>query len=579
MKAKLTARPFSDPDWVFERKLDGVRAIVRRDPDGATLTSRTGRRMNGYPELIEALRGRVGAGVRRRRRDRRLRGLADQLREAPGPARDRRAAARAADRDRGLHLRLRPARAGRPRPHRPAAARAQGDPQIEPRIPRPGPLHPAPQREGGEVLPRSLPQRLGGADRQARRLALRALALERLAEAEVLLRAGAGDRRLHPAERLARALRRPAGRLQRRRRPSLRGQSRDRLRPPHAGDARRQDGGAAPGEDARSPRAPALPRDATWIRPELVGEFGFSEWTRDGKLRHPRYLGLRDDKNASEVVRELPNADAPLVARFEWAVCAIRNHAARLVLAGAEAAGLEGAAAQGVPALGGDGDEAAALAGPCAPAAGRAGRCGRSPGACRARPGRGSGRPAGGAARSRRRRGRRSPAGSPRRMGSRGEVTHPPGRVRSGRRWRSSASTNANGTSARPPSRRRAKAARKRKGEAALRRPGTLRHPPALGPAARARRRRRLLGGAQRHPPRPRRKPQSRPHRGPPARVHELRRGDPEGRVRRRDDEGLGPAAPTRRRSGATARSSSASKASACAAATCSSGRAGRRTG
>jgi bifunctional non-homologous end joining protein LigD len=54
-----------------------------------------------------------------------------------------------------------------------------------------------------------------------------------------------------------------------------------------------------------------LPRDATWIRPELVGEFGFSEWTRDGKLRHPRYLGLRDDKRAGEVVRELPNAEAP----------------------------------------------------------------------------------------------------------------------------------------------------------------------------------------------------------------------------------------------------------------------------
>src|ERR1700710_1816614 len=54
MKAKLTARPFSDPGWVFERKLDGVRATVRRGPDGATLTSRTGRRVNGYPEITEA---------------------------------------------------------------------------------------------------------------------------------------------------------------------------------------------------------------------------------------------------------------------------------------------------------------------------------------------------------------------------------------------------------------------------------------------------------------------------------------------------------------------------------------------
>jgi bifunctional non-homologous end joining protein LigD len=43
-----------------------------------------------------------------------------------------------------------------------------------------------------------------------------------------------------------------------------------------------------------------------WVRPELVGEVGFSEWTRDGRLRHPRFQGLRDDKAAREVVRERP---------------------------------------------------------------------------------------------------------------------------------------------------------------------------------------------------------------------------------------------------------------------------------
>ena len=41
-----------------------------------------------------------------------------------------------------------------------------------------------------------------------------------------------------------------------------------------------------------------------WVRPELVAEIGFAEWTRDGKLRQPRYQGLRDDKPAREVVRE-----------------------------------------------------------------------------------------------------------------------------------------------------------------------------------------------------------------------------------------------------------------------------------
>ena len=45
-------------------------------------------------------------------------------------------------------------------------------------------------------------------------------------------------------------------------------------------------------------------RNATWVDPRLVAQVGFSEWTRDGRLRHPRFLGLREDKPASEVVRE-----------------------------------------------------------------------------------------------------------------------------------------------------------------------------------------------------------------------------------------------------------------------------------
>jgi bifunctional non-homologous end joining protein LigD len=50
-----------------------------------------------------------------------------------------------------------------------------------------------------------------------------------------------------------------------------------------------------------------MPRDARWTRPELVAQVAFTEWTRDGRLRHPRYLGLRDDKPAGEVVRERPS--------------------------------------------------------------------------------------------------------------------------------------------------------------------------------------------------------------------------------------------------------------------------------
>ncbi len=46
---------------------------------------------------------------------------------------------------------------------------------------------------------------------------------------------------------------------------------------------------------------------ATWVEPEFVGEFGFTEWTEDGKLRHPRFLGLRRDKDPEDVVRERPD--------------------------------------------------------------------------------------------------------------------------------------------------------------------------------------------------------------------------------------------------------------------------------
>jgi len=43
-----------------------------------------------------------------------------------------------------------------------------------------------------------------------------------------------------------------------------------------------------------------------WLKPELVCQVRFAEWTRDGKLRQPVFLGLREDKDAREVVREIP---------------------------------------------------------------------------------------------------------------------------------------------------------------------------------------------------------------------------------------------------------------------------------
>ncbi len=53
--------------------------------------------------------------------------------------------------------------------------------------------------------------------------------------------------------------------------------------------------GQLPAEDARSAR---------WVEPVLVAEVAFAGWTRSGRLRGPAYKGLRDDKDAAEVVRE-----------------------------------------------------------------------------------------------------------------------------------------------------------------------------------------------------------------------------------------------------------------------------------
>jgi bifunctional non-homologous end joining protein LigD len=45
-------------------------------------------------------------------------------------------------------------------------------------------------------------------------------------------------------------------------------------------------------------------RGAQWVEPELVAQVAFTEWTGHGRLRHPSFLGLREDKSAREVVRE-----------------------------------------------------------------------------------------------------------------------------------------------------------------------------------------------------------------------------------------------------------------------------------
>lgn len=51
---------------------------------------------------------------------------------------------------------------------------------------------------------------------------------------------------------------------------------------------------------------PSAGKGVHWVRPELVAQVSFTQWTRDGKLRHPRFLGIRRDKRPREVIREQP---------------------------------------------------------------------------------------------------------------------------------------------------------------------------------------------------------------------------------------------------------------------------------
>lgn len=51
-------------------------------------------------------------------------------------------------------------------------------------------------------------------------------------------------------------------------------------------------------------RAPAVDRPVHWVEPDTVVEVEFAEWTTDGTLRHPTYMGLRTDRDPSDVTRE-----------------------------------------------------------------------------------------------------------------------------------------------------------------------------------------------------------------------------------------------------------------------------------
>lgn len=307
MKAKLGAQPFSDPAWVFERKLDGIRAIVSREGDAVTLTSRTGRDLSpSYPELVEALAveaatdfvadGEIvafeGAQTsfaklqgRMQIRDPRLARMTgipvflylfDLLRfdghDLTGlPLRSRKGALRRAFNFHG------PVRYT---PHR----NERGEDFFAEAC-----------AKGWEGL---IAKRAESTYRHTRSGDWIKLKCSRQQELVIGGFTPPQGSRQHFGALLVGY---------------------------HEGGDLRYAGKVGTGFDQRtlanlgarlealevpvSPFADAgLPRLARWVRPELVGQFAFSEWTRDGRLRHPSYLGLREDKPAREVVREAPEA-------------------------------------------------------------------------------------------------------------------------------------------------------------------------------------------------------------------------------------------------------------------------------
>jgi bifunctional non-homologous end joining protein LigD len=74
---------------------------------------------------------------------------------------------------------------------------------------------------------------------------------------------------------------------------------------------------------------PKMPRvrkgEVVWVEPKLVAEVSFAEWTHDGRLRAPVYQGLRADKDASEVHRELPTTPIPDVIQKGKRVVRLSN--------------------------------------------------------------------------------------------------------------------------------------------------------------------------------------------------------------------------------------------------------------
>jgi bifunctional non-homologous end joining protein LigD len=304
MKAVLSDRPFSDPNWVFERKLDGERCGALRQAGRVRLLSRTGQLLNStYPELVDALQldgpdllldGEIVAFDSGRTSFERLQqriGIHDAERARRSPVKVYYYLFDVLEFDgsdlRGLpllerkgHLR----RAVRFREWLRYTPHVRGDGEKAFRLAcergwegviakRADSPYVATRSRDWLKLKCAYGQELvigGWTEPKGSRQHFGALLVGYYEQGKLRyagkVGTGFGQRTL---EQLIRE-------LTRRERPTT---------PFEAGGP---------------------PRNARWAEPELVAEIGFAEWTRDGKLRQPRYQGLRDDKPAPEVVRELP---------------------------------------------------------------------------------------------------------------------------------------------------------------------------------------------------------------------------------------------------------------------------------
>jgi bifunctional non-homologous end joining protein LigD len=296
MKAVLTDERFSDPDWIFERKLDGIRCIAIRSGKRLRLLSRNDLSLNArYPELVRALEA-----------ERCERFAVDGEVVAFDGART--SFARLAQRGHrrvpvflyvfdvlwldGHDVRELPLRA-RKRLLR-SALRFEGPVRLTPY-----------RKEAGEAL-------FADACRRGWEgvIAKRAESPYRATRSRDWLKfkCDKGQELVIGGFTAPKGSRTEFGAL---------------LLGYHDGDAFRYAGKVGTGFDHETLRevgarlrelardeppfadaASIRERGTTWVEPKLVAQVAFTEWTRAGRLRHPRFLGLRDDKPAREVVRE-----------------------------------------------------------------------------------------------------------------------------------------------------------------------------------------------------------------------------------------------------------------------------------